>query len=104
MFSSIPGSPPGESLWGAAGLEPNEPAKQEVTAACDATIANERMRVDGANVWLDFALTKKQFPIARLLDHLGLTPRQKGGGPQRRCACPIHRGDGQGRTFIVNLR
>jgi DNA primase len=27
----------------------------------------------------------------------------RGGGPQRRCACPIHRGDGRGRTFSVNL-
>jgi DNA primase len=41
--------------------------------------------------------------MARVLDHLGLTARLKGGGPQRRCACPIHRGDGRGRTFSVNL-
>ena len=41
--------------------------------------------------------------MARLLDHLGLTQRLRGSGPQRRCACPIHRGDGRGRTFSVNL-
>ena len=27
----------------------------------------------------------------------------RGRGPQRRCACPIHRADGCGRTFSVNL-
>src|SRR6185312_14670038 len=42
-------------------------------------------------------------PMARVLDHLGLTARLKGSGPQRRCACPIHRGDGRSRTFSVNL-
>ena len=26
-----------------------------------------------------------------------------GSGAQRRSACPIHRGDGRGRTFSVNL-
>jgi hypothetical protein len=29
--------------------------------------------------------------------------RLHGSGPQRRCACPIHRGDNRGRTFSVNL-
>ena len=32
-----------------------------------------------------------------------LTPRLKGSGAQRRWACPIHRSDGRGRTFSVNL-
>ena len=41
--------------------------------------------------------------MARVLDHLGLSPRLRGGGPQRRGACPIHRGDGRGRTVSVNL-
>jgi hypothetical protein len=41
--------------------------------------------------------------MARLLDHLGLSARLKGSGPQKRCACPIHRGDGRGRTFSVNF-
>jgi hypothetical protein len=54
-------------------------------------------------VWLDFTHIKTQLPLSRVLDHLGLTPRLKGAGPQRRCACPIHRGDGRGRTFSVNL-
>jgi DNA primase len=39
--------------------------------------------------------------MAQVVDHLGL--KLRGGGPQRRCACPIHRGDRRGRTFSVNL-
>ena len=41
--------------------------------------------------------------MARVLEHLGLAARLSGSGPQRRCACPIHRADGRGRTFSVNL-
>jgi DNA primase len=41
--------------------------------------------------------------MSRVLDHLGLSPRLRGSGSQRRCACPIHRADGRGRTFSVNL-
>ena len=52
---------------------------------------------------MDFAHVKKQLPLSRLLDHLGLSDRLRGAGAQRRGACPIHRGDGRGRTFNVNL-
>jgi transposase len=90
----------------AAGLRNGrEPIRQEVTAACPATVADTAPTGDGATagVWLDFAHLKRQLPLARVLDHLGLTARLRGSGPQRRCACPIHRGDGRGRTFSVNL-
>ena len=88
----------------AAGLRSGaEPVRQEVTATCPATGADEPTRVDGAGVWLDFEHLKAQLPLPRVLDHLGLTPRLQGSGVQRRCACPIHRGDGRGRTFSVNL-
>jgi transposase len=82
-----------------------EPIRPEVAAACPATVADTPAAVDGvpAGVWLDFVHLKRQLPIGRVLDHLGLTARLKGSGPQRRCACPIHRGDGRGRTFSVNL-
>ncbi len=40
--------------------------------------------------------------MARILAHLGLSSRLRGSGPQRHCACPIRRPDGQGRTFSVN--
>jgi hypothetical protein len=87
----------------AAGHTPDEPAGSVVTATCGATVAEAGPAVDGAGVWLDFAHLRRQLPIGRMLDHLGLTPRLKGSGPQRRCACPIHRGDGRGRTFSVHL-
>src|ERR1700745_3876283 len=38
-----------------------------------------------------------------VLTLLGGPWRLRDGGAQRRCACPIHRGDGRGRTFSVNL-
>ena len=89
----------------AAGHTPDAPARPVVTAACPATVAETPAAVDEspAGVWLDFEHLKRQLPMARVLDHLGLTARLKGSGPQRRCACPIHRGDGRGRTFSVNL-
>jgi transposase len=87
----------------AAGHTLDVPARSVVTATCAATVADPGPAVDGAGVWLDFAHLKRQLSMARVLDHLGLAPRLKGSGPQRRCACPIHRGDGRGRTFSVNL-
>jgi DNA primase len=41
--------------------------------------------------------------LAKFLDHLGLLARLAGNGPQRRGPCPLHRGDGRGRSFSVNL-
>ena len=88
----------------AAGHTPDEPTGSVVTATRDATVADPPPAVDApAGVWLDFAHLKRQVPLSRVLDHLGLTPRLQGSGAQRRCACPIHRGDGRGRTFSVNL-
>jgi transposase len=55
------------------------------------------------NVFIDFAHLKGQLPLGRVLDQLGLSARLRGAGAQRRCACPIHRGDGRGRSFSVNL-
>jgi hypothetical protein len=77
-----------------------ELAQKEVTAACAASVAQEETA--GA-AFVDFAHVKRQLPLARLLDHLGLSTGLRGKGAQRRCACPIHRGDGRGRTFSVHL-
>jgi transposase len=83
----------------AAGLgNGTKPDWQEVAAACPGSVPQA-----GASVWLDFGHVKTQLPMTRVLDQLGLTARLKGSGPQRRGACPIHRGDGRGRTFSVNL-
>ena len=93
----------------AAGHTPNLSARTVVAATDTATVNNNPPAVDAptaglpAGVWIDFTHLKTQLPMARVLDHLGLTARLKGSGPQRRCACPIHRGDGRGRTFSVNL-
>jgi transposase len=86
----------------AAGHKPEtEPAPQVVTAAWKDNLAdNDGV---GEHSSIDFAHLKRQLSMARVLDHLGLTPRLRGSGAQRRCPCPIHRGDGRGRTFSVNL-
>jgi transposase len=78
-----------------------EPARTAVAAACTDTVA-EAGEV-GESTYLDFAHLKQQLPLTRVLDQLGLSSRLRGSGPQRRCACPLHRGDARGRTFSVNL-
>ena len=75
----------------AAGLKRSAmPARKEVTAARSPLI--------------DFAHLKRQVTIAQVLDQLGLTSRLRGSGPQRRGPCPLHRGDGRGKSFSVNLK
>jgi transposase len=86
----------------AAGLtQTAEPARPEVTAACADSVATPGG--EGEPTAVDFAHLKRQLPLERVLDHLGLTGRLRGPGSQQRCACPIHRGDARGRTFSVNL-
>ena len=85
----------------AAGLTLSaEPAQKEVAAAARSTVPQTPPTREPC---IDFAHVKKQLTMARLLDQVGLTGRLKGSGPQRRCPCPIHRGDGRGRTFSVHL-
>jgi transposase len=84
----------------AAGLTQSaEPAQKEVTAAWDFSLPQTPPRTDK----VDFAHVKKRLPIARVLEHLGLMSKLRGPSAQKRCACPIHRADGRGRTFSVNL-
>jgi transposase len=85
----------------AAGRKPVEPARSAVTATSPAIVADPAPR--GESRAIDFAHLKRQLPLERVLDHLGLLARLRGAGPQRRCPCPIHRGDQRGRTFSVNL-
>jgi transposase len=86
----------------AAGLKLTaEPARKEVTAARqDADAEPGEIR---ENTYIDFAHVKKQLAMARVFEHLGLLSRLRGPGSQKRCPCPIHRADGRGRTFSVNL-
>lgn len=85
----------------AAGRKPVEPARSAVTATSPAIVAAPTVLGEGTSI--DFAHVKGQLPLERVLDHLGLLARLRGKGAQRRCACPIHRGDQRGRTFSVNL-
>jgi hypothetical protein len=86
----------------AAGHTPDvSPAQPEVTTACADNMAD--MTTVGESSYVDFAHLKHQFPIARVLDQLGQSGQRRGCGPQRRCPCPLHRGDARGRTFSANL-
>jgi transposase len=85
----------------AAGPKPVEPARTEVTAAHPDSVTDSSASGEGMAV--DFVHVKRQLPIARILDHLGLSASLKGIGDQRRCPCPIHRGDARSRTFSVNI-
>jgi hypothetical protein len=95
--------PVNEVLAGqAAGHRPDtKPAPPVVTAACADSVASGAEI--GQDAYLDFAYLKKQLPLMRVLDQLGLSDRLRGSGAQRRCAGPLHRGDARGRTFSVNL-
>jgi transposase len=86
----------------AAGHKPDTgPARSVVTAACANSVGEPP--AGGEGLYIDFAHIKSQLPLARVLDQLGLAARLHGSGPQRRGACPLHRGDARGRTFSVNL-
>jgi transposase len=86
----------------AAGLtQTAEPAQKEVTAARALSVP-EASSV-GERTFVDFAHIKGQLSMTRVLDQLGVSSRLRGAGAQQRCPCPIHRGDGRGRTFSVNL-
>jgi transposase len=87
----------------AAGHKPGcLPAEEVVTAACAEKVAGAMPAGEGTSI--DFGHIKAQLSMQRLLGHLGLAQRLRGSGAQRRGACPIHRGDGRGRTFSVNLQ
>lgn len=77
---------PGQPTQGqAAGHKPEpRPARTVVTAACPATVPPEGRAGEGT--FIDFAHLRRQLPMARVLEHLGLSSRLRGGGPQRRCA------------------
>ena len=101
-----------------AGLKnPAEPVSKEVTTVCPSVAHDRAAPPPGArapvqappvekaaeSVFIDFTHLKRQLPIAPVLDQLGIASRLRGAGPQKRCTCPIHRGDARGRTFSVHL-
>jgi hypothetical protein len=94
-------APPSREEQAASRKRTAELARTAVAAACTDTVVEADAVGEGA--YLDFAHLKRQLPLTRVLEQLGLSSRLRGGGPQRRCACPLHRGDARGRTFSVNL-
>jgi hypothetical protein len=86
----------------AAGLTPDiEPARAEVAATRAAGVTAEPPGDERPG--LDVGHLKTQLRTSQPLDQVGLNARPRGPGAQERCACPVHRGDGRGRTFGVNL-
>jgi transposase len=80
----------------------SEVPTQTVVTGAGAPSVPHRPAID-QHTFIGFAHLKGQLPLGRVLDQLGLAERRRGAGAQRRCACPIHRGDGRGRSFSVNL-
>jgi transposase len=110
--AAVPDTEPDEESevneeWVGAAEEPTPGHKSEaptrtvVTGAGAVTVADSPG--GGQHLFIDFAHLKRQLPLGRVLDQLGISARLRGPGAQRRCACPIHRGDGRGRSFSVNL-
>src|SRR5262249_24553474 len=83
--------------------KPAQPVSKEVTAAGSITSTPSIPQTPAVeeHTFVDFIHLKRQLTMAQVADHLGL--RLRGSGPQRRRPCPIHRGDGRGRTFSVHL-
>jgi transposase len=100
--ASEKGREPNAAQDQAAGLKVSaKPASKEVTAACESSLAHDAE--PGQHAFVNFAHIKAQLPMARVLDHLNLTKNLHGAGAQKRCACPIHCPNSNGRTFSVNL-
>ncbi len=103
--ATAPATPARTAEVPAAGHNPDVPERSVVTATGPDSVAAASAAGDraGPGPWLDFAHIKAQLPLERVLDHLGLLPRLRGRSAQRRGPCPIHRGDGRGRTLSVHL-
>ncbi len=103
MSSGSQGSDNGMSSESqAAGLRPDEPGVDRGLRG----LCRQRSGVGvgrRGRLFIDFAHLKRQLPLGACWTRLALSSRLKGSGAQRRGACPIHRGDGRGRTFSVHL-
>jgi transposase len=94
----------------AVGHKRDEPAGKVVTTATStvepiASAVNPvapSIRV--ARPRVDYAFLREQITMEQVLAHLGLLSQLRGGGQQRRGACPLHSHAGAAdRTFSVNL-
>ena len=80
----------------AVGHERDEPAGRVVTTAASTVepvspaINPAPRSIRAARPRVDYAFLREQISMERVLAHLGLLERLRGGGPQRRGPCPLH--------------
>lgn len=94
----------------AVGHERGEPAGKVVTTA-SSTVGSVASAVNTAppsnpvaRPRVDFAFIRQQISMEQVLAHLGLLSQLRGGGQQRRGACPLHSHPAAAdRTFSVNM-
>src|SRR5262249_27883342 len=95
---------------GAVGHKRDEPAGKVVTTATP-TVEPTAPAVNppppasrAARPRVDYAFLREQISMERVLAHLGLLERLRGGGQQRRGPCPLHSHPAAAeRTFSVHL-
>jgi hypothetical protein len=112
-----PSAAPAPPTKKAAGRTEAMPPRQAVTAAANELAtrkippprepSNRAPLTDGAarrpapGVWVDLGHVRAQITMEQVLSNLGVLPRLRGHGPQRRGPCPIH--GSEGRPFSVHL-
>jgi len=100
----------GAANGAAVGHERGEPAGKVVTTASPrveptaAAVNPAAPSLRAARPRVDYAFLREQITMERVLGHLGLLERLRGGGPQRRGPCPLHGHPAAAeRTFSVDL-
>jgi transposase len=105
------GEPIGGTADGnAVGHERDEPAGRVVTTApptvgpIPSAVNPPAPSTRVARPRVDYTFLREQISMGRVLEHLGLLARLRGGGRQRRGPCPLHSHPAAAeRTFSVNL-
>jgi transposase len=109
--TTVAGAPTaGTADENAVGHKQDEPAGKVVTTATStvepipSAVNPVVPSIRVARPRVDYAFLREQITMEQVLAHLGLLSRLRGGGQQRRSACPLHSHPGAaGRTFSVNL-
>ena len=94
----------------AVGHKRDLPAKEVVTTATSTVrhvpppVKPTAQPTPAARPRVDFAFLREQVTMDQVLQHLGLSPRLRGRGQQRRGPCPVHsQPTAAERTFSVHL-
>jgi hypothetical protein len=100
----------GIAAEGAVGHVRDEPAGRVVTTApatvepISSTVNPPAPSIRAARPRVDYAFLREPISRERVLEHLDLLARLRGGGQQRRGPCPLHSHPAAAeRTFSVNL-